>query len=170
MARVPLVNVDKNKYKKSNKYIESREKETPVYASQNFIPPSTLTEAELEVWEWLVGVFRETINCRVSDADVHLMEQYCRAKVAADEAHKEILKNPNYYIIVPLGKDRNGNIKTTAKPNPYYKIRTENAKLVEKLWHQLGLSPVARARIGIGAANAKSDLDVFKELMDRSDD
>lgn len=170
MSIVPNVNIDKSKYKKSNKYIETREKETPVYASQNFIPPPTLTKAELEVWEWLVGIFRETINCRVSDADVHLMEEYCRAKVASNEAHERILKNPNYYVIVPLGKDRNGDIKTTAKPNPDYKIRTDSVKLVDKLWRELGLSPVARSRIGIGAANAKSDLDVFKKLMERTDD
>lgn len=170
MARLPNVNIDKKKYAKSNKYIKDRENATPVYESQEFIPPTTLTEAELEVWNWLVEIFRETVNCKVSDADVHLMELYCRAKVATDEADKAIKKDPRYYIVVPLGKDRNGNIKTTSKVNPNYKIRTENAKLVLRYFDQLGLSPLARARAGVKGANAKSELDIFKELMNRTDD
>ena len=164
MARLPNVNIDKEKYAKSNKYIKDREANTPVYESQEFIPPETLTKEEREVWDWLVSVFRETANCRVSDADVHLMELYCRAKVATDQAHEELQKDPRAYIIVPLGKDKNGNIKTTAKPNPYLKIRTENAALCLKYFDQLGLTPLARARAGLKAANAKADMDIFKEL------
>ena len=170
MARLPNVNIDKEKYAKSNKYIKDREENTPVYESQNFIPPETLTEKELEVWHWLVGIFRETINCRVSDADVHLMELYCRAKVAADEADAELKKDPRAYIIIPLGVDKDGKPKTTAKPNPNLKKRLDNANLCIKLFDQLGLSPIARARAGLKAANAKSELDIFKELMNRTDD
>ena len=170
MARLPNVNIDKEKYAKSNKYIKEREENTPVYESQNFIPPETLTEKELEVWNWLVGIFRETVNCRVSDADVHLMELYCRAKVAADEADAELKKDPRAYIIIPLGVDKDGKPKTTAKPNPNLKKRLDNANLCIKLFDQLGLSPIARARAGLKAANAKSELDIFKELMNRTDD
>ena len=170
MARLPNVNIDKEKYAKSNKYIKDRERATPVYASQEFIPPTTLTEAELEVWNWLVGIFRETVNCRVSDADVHLMELYCRAKVATDEADAELKKDPRAYVIIPLGVDKDGKPKTTAKPNPNIKKRADNATLAIRLFDQLGLSPVARARAGLKAANAKSELDIFKELMNRTDD
>ena len=170
MARAPLVNIDKEKYAKSKKYIKDREENTPVYESQNFIPPETLTEKELEVWEWLVGIFRETVNCRVSDADVHLMELYCRAKVATDEADAELKKDPRAYVIIPLGVDKDGKPKTTAKPNPNLKKRLDNANLCIKLFDQLGLSPIARARAGLKAANAKSELDIFKELMNRTDD
>lgn len=170
MARLPNVNIDKEKYAKSNKYIKDREENTPVYESQNFIPPETLTEKELEVWEWLVGIFRETVNCRVSDADVHLMELYCRAKVATDEADAELKKDPRAYVIIPLGVDKDGKPKTTAKPNPNLKKRLDNANLCIKLFDQLGLSPIARARAGLKAANAKSELDIFKELMNRTDD
>ena len=170
MARLPNVNIDKEKYAKSNKYIKDRESATPVYESQEFIPPTTLTEAELKVWEWLVGIFRETVNCRVSDADVHLMELYCRAKVATDEADAELKKDPRAYTIVALGVDKDGKPKTTAKPNPNLKKRLDNANLCIKLFDQLGLSPIARARAGLKAANAKSELDIFKELMNRTDD
>ena len=170
MARLPLVNIDKEKYAKSNKYIKDREENTPVYESQNFIPPETLTDKERVVWDWLVGIFRETVNCRVSDADVHLMELYCRAKVATDEADAELKKDPRAYVIIPLGVDKDGKPKTTAKPNPNLKKRLDNANLCIKLFDQLGLSPIARARAGLKAANAKSDLDIFKELMNRTDD
>lgn len=170
MARLPNVNIDKEKYAKSNKYVKDRESATPVYESQEFMPPTTLTEAELEVWNWLVGIFRETINCKVSDADVHLMELYCRAKVATDEADAELKKDPRAYIIVALGVDKYGNPKTTAKPNPNLKKRLDNANLCIKLFDQLGLSPIARARAGIKSANAKTELDIFKALMERSDD
>jgi P27 family predicted phage terminase small subunit len=170
MARLPNVNIDKKKYAKSNKYIKEREENTPVYESQEFIPPPTLTAKELEVWEWLVGIFRETINCRVSDADVHLMELYCRAKVATDEADAELKKDPRAYVIIPLGVDKDGKPKTTAKPNPNIKKRADNATLCIRLFDQLGLSPIARARAGLKAANAKSELDIFKELMNRTDD
>lgn len=170
MARLPNVNIDKEKYAKSNNYVKNRESETPVYESQNFIPPETLTEAELEVWNWLVGIFRETVNCRVSDADVHLMELYCRAKVATDEADAELKKDPRAYTIVALGVDKDGKPKTTAKPNPNLKKRADNATLCIKLFAELGLSPLARARAGLKSANAKTELDIFKELMERSDD
>ena len=106
MARLPNVNIDKEKYAKSNKYIKEREENTPVYESQEFIPPPTLTAKELEVWEWLVGIFMETVNCRVSDADVHLMELYCRAKVATDEADAELKKDPRAYVIISPGLTR----------------------------------------------------------------
>lgn len=170
MARAPLVNIDKEKYAKSKKYIKDREENTPVYESQNFIPPETLTDKERVVWDWLVGIFRETVNCRVSDADVHLMELYCRAKVATDEADAELKKDPRAYVIIPLGVDKDGKPKTTAKPNPNLKKRLDNANLCIKLFDQLGLSPIARARAGLKAANAKSELDIFKELMNRTDD
>jgi P27 family predicted phage terminase small subunit len=169
MPRAPRVNLDKNIQKRSNEHLKERESNAPVYLKQDFEPPPTLNEKELKVWGWLVAVFRETINCRVSDADIHLMEMYCRAKIAFDEADAEIKKDPRYYQIIPIGKDRNGNIKTTAKPNPHYKIRRDNAMLCIKLFDQLGLSPLARAKAGLAAANAKSELDVFKEILDRDD-
>ena len=169
MPRLPKVNVDKS-HNKSNKYLADREENTPVYKKQEFIPPPTLTEKERVVWDWLVGIFRETVNCRVSDADVHLMELYCRAKVATDEADEELKKDPRAYIIVPLGKNKDGELRTTAKANPNIKKRADNAALCIKLFDQLGLSPLARAKAGLNAANAQSGIDIFKQLMERSDD
>jgi P27 family predicted phage terminase small subunit len=171
MSRTPRVIIDKTKQNRSNKHLKEREANTPVYESQEFRPPATLTKKELKVWEWLVSIFRETANCRVSDADVHLMELYCRAKVATDEAHEELQKDSRAYKIIDTGLlDKNGSPKVQVKPNSNIKKRSENAALCVKLFDQLGLSPLARARVGLKAANAKSDMDVFKELMNRSDD
>ena len=169
MPRVAKINVDKD-HNKSNKYLADREEKTPVYKSQEFIPPATLTEKERIVWDWLVGIFRETINCRVSDADVHLMELYCRAKAETDEANAELKKDPRAYIIVPLGKNNDGELRTTAKANPNIKRRADTAALCIKLFDQLGLSPLARAKAGLNAANAQSGIDIFKQLMERTDD
>ena len=74
------IDTDRNHMPKAEQ--EARANATPVYQSQEFKAPDTLTAKEREVWDWLVKIFRETTNCMVSDADVHLMELYCRAEVA----------------------------------------------------------------------------------------
>lgn len=162
------IDTDRNHMPKAEQ--EARANATPVYQSQTFAPPETLTAAEREVWDWLVKIFRETTNCMVSDADVHLMELYCRAKVAADEADAELKKDGRAYILVPLGKDKNGEIKTTAKPNPNIKKRHDNMVLCLKYFEELGLTPLARARAGVKGTNAKKDEDLFAKFMNRSDD
>lgn len=146
------------------------EDNTPIYKSQEFEPPKTLTPKELEVWNWLVKIFRGTYNCMVSDADRDLMVLYCRAKVATDEADAALKKDDRAYILVPLGIDKNGNPKTTAKANPNIKKRHDNALLCLKYIDQLGLSPLARARAGIKGANAREEENIFAKLMERNDD
>ena len=162
------IDTDKNHMPKAER--EARANATPVYQSQEFKAPDTLTTKEREVWDWLVKIFRETTNCMVSDADVHLMELYCRAKVAADEADAELKKDGRAYILVPLGKDKNGEVKTTAKPNPNIKKRHDNMVLCLKYFEELGLTPLARARAGVKGTNAKKDEDLFAKFMNRSDD
>lgn len=149
--------------------IKAQEESLPVYESQEFVPPPTLTEKELEVWNWLVKIFRGTVNCMVSDADVQLMELYCRAKVATDEADAELKKDPRAFVLVPLGVDKDGKPKTTAKANPNIKKRHDNALLCLKYFNELGLSPLARARAGVKGANAKQEENIFLKLMERND-
>lgn len=168
-GRKPRVIKDNEVSRKVKEDVESIEKHTPIYKSQDFIPPESLNSKELKVWQWLVKVFRDTVGCMVSDADVHLMELYCRAKVAADEADAEIKRNPRDFIIIDLGVDKNGFPKTTAKPNPNYKKRKENSELCLKFFDQLGLSPLARARVGLKAANARKEQDIYEMLNNRTD-
>ena len=169
-GRRPKTYIDTDKNHMSKREKETRDNTTPVYQSQEFKAPDTLTTKEREVWDWLVKIFRETTKCMVSDADVHLMELYCRAKVAADEADAELKKDGRAYILVPLGKDKNGEVKTTAKPNPNIKKRHDNMVLCLKYFEELGLTPLARARAGVKGTNAKKDEDLFAKFMNRSDD
>lgn len=169
-GRRPKTYIDTDKNHMSKREKEMRDNTTPVYQSQEFKAPDTLTTKEREVWDWLVKIFRETTNCMVSDADVHLMELYCRAKVAADEADAELKKDGRAYILVPLGKDKNGEVKTTAKPNPNIKKRHDNMVLCLKYFEELGLTPLARARAGVKGTNAKKDEDLFAKFMNRSDE
>lgn len=170
MAKTPKINIDQSVYHETKEHKEARENSTPIYKSQEFIPPETLSPKELEVWNWLVNVFRNTTNCMVSDADVQLMELYCRAKVATDEADAELKKDNRPYILVALGVDKDGKAKTTAKPNPNIKKRHDNALLCLKYFDQLGLSPLARARAGVKGANAKQEENIFLKFMERTDD
>ena len=169
-GRKPNIVHDRLKEGMRKDELKAIEDSTPIYKSQEFIPPQTLSAEELEVWNWLVKVFRGTVNCMVSDADVQLMELYCRAKVACDEADAELKKDNRAYILVALGVDKDGNPKTTAKPNPNIKKRHDNALLCLKYFDQLGLSPLARARVGIKGANSKNEETVWAELMSRNDE
>jgi len=151
--------------------LKAQEDSLPIYQSQEFTPPETLTDKELKVWNWLVNVFRNTVNCMVSDADVQLMELYCRAKVATDEADAELKKDNRPYILYSTGMyDKAGNVKMQLKANPNIKKRHDNALLCLKYCDQLGLSPLARARAGVKGANARQEENIFNDLINRSDD
>lgn len=163
-----LANQKTGAYTKAAK--KALEDSIPVYQSQNFIAPPTLTDAEKKVWDWLVSIFRETVNCMVSDADVHLMELYCRAKVATDEADAELKKDPRPYLLFGTGMIEHGQEKMQLKANPNIKKRHDNAMLCLKYFNELGLSPLARARAGVKGANAKQEQNIFEKLMSRSED
>ena len=168
-GRPPKLNNQKTGHY-TKKQVKDNEDNLPIYQSQEFEPPEYLTDKELEVWNWLVKIFRGTYNCMVSDADRDLMVLYCRAKVSTDEADAELKKDNRPYILVPLGVDKDGKPKTTAKPNPNLKKRHDNAFLCLKYFNELGLSPLARARAGVKGANAKTEENVFLQFMNRSDD
>lgn len=170
-GRRPRINIDQKVYHETKEHKQAREESTPIYQSQEFTPPPTLTKKELEVWNWLVKIFRGTVNCMVSDADVQLMELYCRAKVATDEADAELKKDNRAYLVYNTGMfDKNGVEKTQLKANPNIKKRHDNALLCLKYFNELGLSPLARARAGIKGANAKTEENIFAELLNRTDE
>ena len=168
-GRLPSITPDK-KLHRSNEELRDRNEETPIYQRQEFKMPRTLTKEERKVWKFLVQVFRETVNCRVSDADVDMMVLYCRAKVATDEADAALKEDPRAYLVYECGEDKDGNPKYVLKGNPNIKKRNDNAALCIRLADQLGLSPQARARAGLKAANAKRKDDPFRKMMQRKDD
>lgn len=162
-----LQNQKTGAYSKAAK--KAQEESLPIYQSQEFEPPADLTEKELAEWNRLVNIFRATYNCMVSDADINLIRFYCQAKVKADEAYEELKKDPRPYILVPLGVDKDGKPKTTAKPNPNLKKYHDNALLCLKYTNELGLSPLARARAGVKGANARQEENIFMKFMERND-
>ncbi len=168
-GRLPSIAPDK-KLHRSNEELRERNEETPIYQRQEFRTPKSLTAAEKKVWKFLVQVFRETVNCRVSDADVDMMVLYCRAKVATDEADAALKEDPRAYLVYECGEDKDGNPKYVLKANPNIKKRNDNAALCIRLADQLGLSPQARARAGLKAANAKRKDDPFRKMMQRKDE
>ena len=168
-GRLPSITPDK-KLHRSNEELRDRNEETPIYQRQEFKTPKSLTAAEKKVWKFLVQVFRETVNCRVSDADVDMMVLYCRAKVATDEADAALKEDPRAYLVYECGEDEDGNPKYVLSANPNIKKRNDNAALCIRLADQLGLSPQARARAGLKAANAKRKDDPFRKMMQRKDD
>ena len=168
-GRLPSITPDK-KLHRSNEELRDRNEETPIYQRQEFKMPRTLTKEERKVWKFLVQVFRETVNCRVSDADVDMMVLYCRAKVATDEADAALKEDPRAYLVYECGEDKDGNPKYVLKANPNIRKRNDNAALCIRLADQLGLSPQARARAGLKAANAKRKDDPFRKMMQRKDE
>lgn len=168
-GRLPSIAPDK-KLHRSNEELRERNEETPIYQRQEFKTPKSLTAAEKKVWKFLVQVFRETVNCRVSDADVDMMVLYCRAKVATDEADAALKEDPRAYLVYECGEDKDGNPKYVLKANPNIRKRNDNAALCIRLADQLGLSPQARARAGLKAANAKRKDDPFRKMMQRKDE
>lgn len=82
----------------------------PIYQSQEFVPPKSLNKKELEVWGFIVNVFRQTRNCQASDADIYLMQMYCRDKVMLDEAAERWRKNP-VFLYLYSGREPKGSRK-----------------------------------------------------------
>lgn len=163
-----LQNTKTGHYTKAEK--QAQEESLPIYQSQEFVAPSNLTEKQREVWDYMVNVFRQTKNCMVSDADIYLMQMYCRDKVMLDEAAERYRKDSTYWVKFENGYDRNGDIKYILKVNPDYIIIKDKTASCLKLTDQLGLSPLARARAGVKGANSKKDENLFQSLIDRSDD
>jgi len=147
---------------------------TPIYQKQDFPYPKEMNSMdERNVWDWLVNIFRQTSNCRASDADINLMLLYCRAKVDYEKSDEEIrkLKTEDFYIRYDTGRSTpDGDTIYQIKKNPLYEIRKESYSVIIKIGDQLGLSPLGRARQGLAAANASNPDDVLKDIQNRESD
>lgn len=163
-----LQNQKTGAYTKENK--KAQLDSLPVYKTQEFIPPLELTKKELEVWEYISDIFRQTRNCMVTDADLHMMYMYCRDKVMMDEATQRYRKNATYWMPVQHGFEKNGEPKYLLKVNPDYCIMKDKTQSCLKLIDQLGLSPLARARAGVKGANAQMEKKMFEKIMGREDE
>lgn len=171
-GRPPKINIQQEVYHETKEHKEQRESATPIYEKQEFVPPETLTEAELKVWNHLVEIIRGTQGGYVSDADTMVMEVYCKAKVEYDRACKEWSKKPQMYIEVKTGGfDRNGDAKTSVKINQWYQIKKDFSLIMTKYLDQLGISPLGRAKQGLQSTKSKKDkeMEELRKLFDRED-
>ena len=173
MWRNPKVTINQEVYHETKEHKEARENGTPIYEKQEFVPPDTLTKAELKVWEQLVEIIKGTKGGYVSDADIMVMEVYCKSKVEYDRACKEWTKNPTMYVEIKSGGfDRNGDAKTVVKINQWYQIKKDFSLIMTKYLDQLGISPMGRAKQGLQATKNKKNLalDELKAIFDRPND
>lgn len=173
MGRNPKVKIDQEVYHETKEHKESRENGTPIYEKQEFVPPESLSKAELKVWEQLVEIIKGTKGGYVSDADIMVMEVYCKSKVEYDRACKEWAKDPTMYVEIKSGGyDKNGDPKTVIKTNQWYQIKKDFSLIMTKYLDQLGISPMGRAKQGLQATKNKKDLafDALKEIFNRPTD
>lgn len=172
-GRNPKIDIDQEVYHETKEHKEQREKATPIYESQNFIPPDSLTKEELKIWNELVEIFRQTQGGYVSDADIMVMETYCKAKAEYDRACKEWNKNPKMYVQVMIGGfDRDGQPKTALKLNQWYTIKKDFSNIMLRYLDQLGISPLGRAKQGLQSTKSKKEKeqDELRALFNRPDD
>ena len=172
-GRKPKINVVQEVYHETKEHKEAREMATPICETQEFVPPSSLTDKELIIWNELVKIIKSVQGSYISDADIMTMEVYCKAKAEYDKACKEWSKSPKMYIQVDIGGfDRDGQPKTALKINPAYTIKKDFSNIMLKYLDQLGISPLGRAKQGIRATRSKieRDKDELMEIFNRSDD
>lgn len=172
-GRKPNIIVNQQVCHETKEKQEARESGTPIYQSQQFVPPASLSKEELKIWNDLVEIMRATIGGYVSDADIMIMETFCKSKAEYDRACKNWDKNPKMYVQVDVGGfDRNGQPKTMLKVNQWYQIKKDFSLVMTKYLDQLGISPLGRAKQGLQATKSKKDkeLEELKALFERSDD
>jgi len=172
-GRKPKIKIDQEVYHETKAHKEAREMGTPIYQKQEFIPPESLNAAELKIWNNLVEIIRGTEGGYVSDADIMVMETYCKAKAEYDRACKEWNKNPTMYVEIKSGGyDKNGDAKTLLKVNQWYQIKKDFSLVMLKYLDQLGISPMGRARQGIQSTKSKKEkaMDELKALFNRPTD
>lgn len=173
MGRNPKVTINQEVYHETKEHKEARENGTPIYEKQEFDPPKDLTADELKVWQQLVEIIKGTKGGYVSDADIMVMEVYCKSKVEYDRACSEWKKNPTMYVEIKSGGyDKNGDPKTVIKVNQWYQIKKDFSLIMTKYLDQLGISPMGRAKQGLQATKNKKDLalDALKEIINRPSD
>ena len=159
-GRKPKIIIDQETYHETKEHKEDREAGTPIYESQEFKPPESLTTDELNIWNHLVAIIRDTKGGYVSDADSMVMEVFCKAKAEYDRACKEWDKNPK--MNVPIMVDEN---KTVLKTNQWYIIKRDFSNIMTKYLDQLGISPLGRAKQGLQSTKSKKEKEK-EELMD----
>ena len=109
--------------------------------------PEYLAKREKITYEKIVKTLKESINYRLSHADVELIWQYCQIKIMRDRAWQEYNKKPDRYIRIVTGICSDGKTpKVMIKENEHYRTLIDCNKHLEKILKDLRLTPEARAK------------------------
>jgi len=108
--------------------------------------PNNLVGEERVAWEYIANILVSGTTYIKTVADIELIKQYTQFKIMRDRAWIEWNKNPERYIRIVTGIDKDGKTpKIVIKENEHYKIFHDCSKLIEKLMDDLKLTPKARA-------------------------
>ena len=118
---------------------QAQEHRKKVKESKVFLEvPQDLTDKEKAVWIEIADLILANTQKVRTIADRELLRQYCKIRVVRDTAWDEYNKNPELYIKIVTGIDKDGKTpKVTIKENGYYKTFTDCNKQFEKIIKEL---------------------------------
>ena len=161
----PVEMFDNKKGKKSNEYIEIRKKtEARLRTENNLICPKELSDVAQKEWRRVMRLYRKMDAKIMNDLDISVLSMYCEA-VAMWKSAQAIWKR--FSSLYSEDEEEQKSI------NKARNVMNEQVKVVLQLAEQLCLSPVGRAKFGIGIANKskeEEELDSLKSLMQGGDD
>lgn len=159
-GRKPNTTIDNKTSKFNPDYAKGREENTPHYEKAEFPMPEHFNEAEKKEWDELVELIKSIKGNAVTDADRKIMIIRVQAWSEYLRFDEELKRNPQPYLIEQKDKmvDKETGeefCKEQIVKNPYYDLRKKTGDTVLKCDAELGLTPIARARIG----KARTDAD-----------
>ena len=140
--------------------MEARENvEKRLRTENNLTCPRTLSPEAQKEWRRVMRLYRKMDAKILNDLDIPALSMYCEAVAQWKEAQSQWAK---------LGKLISSDPKTQKVLDKIRTIMNDQTKVITSLAEQLCLSPVGRARFGIGIANKskeEQELEGLKELM-----
>ena len=140
--------------------MEARENvEKRLRTENNLTCPRTLSPEAQKEWRRGMRLYRKMDAKILNDLDIPALSMYCEAVAQWKEAQSQWAK---------LGKLISADPKTQKVLDKIRTIMNDQTKVITSLAEQLCLSPVGRARFGIGIANKskeEQELEGLKELM-----
>ena len=156
----PAEMYDMKKAKKSNAFLEARKNtENRLKTDNNLSCPKELSSVAQKEWRRVMRLYRKMDAKIMNDLDISALSMYCEAVAMWKEAQAQWKA---------CGKVFSEDKDEQRTLNKVRSIMNEQVKVVISLAEQLCLSPVGRARFGIGIANKskeEQELEGLKELM-----
>ena len=156
----PVSSLSERTRNKDKDMMEARENvEKRLRTENNLTCPRTLSPEAQKEWRRVMRLYRKMDAKILNDLDIPALSMYCEAVAQWKEAQSQWAK---------LGKLISSDPKTQKVLDKIRTIMNDQTKVITSLAEQLCLSPVGRARFGIGIANKtkeEQELEGLKELM-----